>query len=176
MGVAMPFSKFNVDPEHIEAMREAFQRVCDILQLDCGRDDPMTELIVIKIVERAKAGEFDPELLCPGPTGDARTECGKRGDGTARAALGQPGRRAKLGPLPLSPIRPRVGADGPALRRPCTPKPRDQASKETGSHWADGSPDLRPGTVFPAFVEPPQIGGSEIARTNPVPPQVGQSI
>jgi hypothetical protein len=64
MGAAMPFSKFNVDPEHIEAMRAAFRRVCDVLQLDCGRDDPMTELIVMKIVERAKAGELDPERLC----------------------------------------------------------------------------------------------------------------
>jgi hypothetical protein len=36
-----------VDPEHIEAMREAFQRVCDIRQLDCGREDPMTELVVM---------------------------------------------------------------------------------------------------------------------------------
>ena len=64
MGETMPFSKFDVDPEHIEAMREAFRRVCDILQLDCGRDDPVTELIVTKIVERAKAGELDPERLC----------------------------------------------------------------------------------------------------------------
>jgi hypothetical protein len=60
----MPFSKFDVAPEHIEAMREAFQRVCEILQLDCGRDDPMTEIIVMKIVKCAEAGELDPERLC----------------------------------------------------------------------------------------------------------------
>jgi hypothetical protein len=47
MGATMPFSKFNVEPEHIEAMRETFRRVCDIRQLDCGREDPMTELVVM---------------------------------------------------------------------------------------------------------------------------------
>jgi hypothetical protein len=63
MGEAMPFSKFDVDPRHIEAMRAAFRRVCDLLELECGRDDPMTELVVMKIVEVAKAGELDPERL-----------------------------------------------------------------------------------------------------------------
>jgi hypothetical protein len=66
MGAAMPFSKFTVDPGHIEAMRAAFRRVCDILQLDCGRDDPMTELVVMKIVELARGGELDSERLCIG--------------------------------------------------------------------------------------------------------------
>jgi hypothetical protein len=73
----MPFSKHNIDPEHIEAMRAAFHRVCDVLQLDCGREDPMTEIVVTKIVELAKVGELDPERLCidtlaalePEPTG-----------------------------------------------------------------------------------------------------------
>jgi hypothetical protein len=59
-----PFSKYSVDPEHIEVMREAFRRVCDILQLECGRADPRTDQIVMKIVELAKAGELDPERLC----------------------------------------------------------------------------------------------------------------
>jgi hypothetical protein len=58
----MPFSKFDVNPERIEAMRAAFQRVCDILQLDCGRDDPVTELVVMKIIDLAKT-ELDPERL-----------------------------------------------------------------------------------------------------------------
>jgi len=64
MGATMPFSKFNVDPEHVEAMRAAFRRVCDVLQLHCDRDDPITELIVTKIVELARGGELDPERLC----------------------------------------------------------------------------------------------------------------
>jgi hypothetical protein len=64
MGATMPFSKYNIDPEHIEAMRAAFHRVCDILQLNCDADDPMTEIVVMKIVELAKAGQLDPERLC----------------------------------------------------------------------------------------------------------------
>ena len=31
-----------------------------MLQLDSGRKDPMTEIIVMKIVELAKTGEHDP--------------------------------------------------------------------------------------------------------------------
>jgi hypothetical protein len=64
VGATMPFSKHDIDPQHIEAMRAAFRRVCDILQLNCEADDPMTEIVVMKIVELAKAGELDPERLC----------------------------------------------------------------------------------------------------------------
>ena len=62
----MPFSKLalTLDPEHIEAMHDAFRRVRDILQLSCDREDPLTELAVLKIVDLAKAGERDPEILC----------------------------------------------------------------------------------------------------------------
>ena len=56
----MPFSRYDIDNEHIEAMRAAFRRVCDVLQLDSGREDPMTEIIVMKIVELAKTGDHDP--------------------------------------------------------------------------------------------------------------------
>jgi hypothetical protein len=59
----MPFSKYNIDPRHIEAMRTAFNRVCDALLLKCDRDDPMTEIIVEKIVALAKAGEHDAARL-----------------------------------------------------------------------------------------------------------------
>ena len=45
-------------------MHDAFQRVCDILQLSCEREDPLTEIVVPKIIELAKAGECDPEVLC----------------------------------------------------------------------------------------------------------------
>jgi hypothetical protein len=48
----------------MEAMRAAFYRVCDVLQLSCDREDPLTEVVVKKIVELAKAGERDPEILC----------------------------------------------------------------------------------------------------------------
>jgi hypothetical protein len=56
----MPSSKHDIGNEHLEAMRAAYRRVCDVLQLDCHREDPMTEIIVIKIVELAKVGEYDP--------------------------------------------------------------------------------------------------------------------
>ena len=62
----MPFSKYNADfnADLMEAMRAAFYRICDILQLSGDREDPLTEIVVEKIVELAKAGERDPEVLC----------------------------------------------------------------------------------------------------------------
>jgi hypothetical protein len=65
-GATMPFSKYNADfnADLMEAMRAAFYRVCDILQLSGDREDPLTEIVVTKIVELAKAGERDPEILC----------------------------------------------------------------------------------------------------------------
>jgi hypothetical protein len=59
----MPFPKCDVDPDMMEAMRAAFYRVCDIPQLS-DYEGPLTELVVLKIVELAKAGERDPEILC----------------------------------------------------------------------------------------------------------------
>jgi hypothetical protein len=65
MGATMPFSRYStVDPSLMEAMRAAFYRVCEVLQLSCDREDPLTEVVVTKIVELAKAGENDPEILC----------------------------------------------------------------------------------------------------------------
>jgi hypothetical protein len=83
----MPFAKYSVDPERIEAMRAAFHRVCDVLQLDCGTEDRMTERIVMKIVELAKTGERDPERLCidtlaevePPPASASRTGAANEG-------------------------------------------------------------------------------------------------
>ncbi len=59
----MPFSKYHVDPAHIEAMRSAFNKVCETLMLRCDKDDPLTEVIVAKMVALAKAGEHDAERL-----------------------------------------------------------------------------------------------------------------
>ena len=66
MGETMPFSKYNAEfnADLMESMRAAFYRVCDILQLSGDREDPLTEIVVDKIVELAKAGERDPEVLC----------------------------------------------------------------------------------------------------------------
>jgi hypothetical protein len=59
----MPFSQYHVEPAHIEAMRSAFQKVCEVLLLKCDREDPMTEVIVSKIVAAANAGEHDTHRL-----------------------------------------------------------------------------------------------------------------
>jgi hypothetical protein len=59
----MPFSKYCIEHEHIEAMRAAFYRVCDALLLNGDVDDPMTEVVVDKIVALAKAGEHDAGRL-----------------------------------------------------------------------------------------------------------------
>jgi hypothetical protein len=62
----MPFTKFNLEHEDIEVMRAAFHRVCELLQLDCGADDRVTEIVATKLIEYAKSGERDPERLCIG--------------------------------------------------------------------------------------------------------------
>jgi hypothetical protein len=60
----MPFSKYIVDPARIEPMRTAFYRASKALQPDGADDDGiMTELIVLKIMELAAAGELDPDRL-----------------------------------------------------------------------------------------------------------------
>jgi hypothetical protein len=64
MGATMPFSKYTVESDLMEAMRAAFYRVCDVLQLSGDREDRLTEVVVAKIVELAKTGERDPEKLC----------------------------------------------------------------------------------------------------------------
>jgi hypothetical protein len=57
-------ARYVVDPVHVEAMRSAFHKVCRLLQRRDDADDPVIDLIVTKIVEHAKAGELDPDLLC----------------------------------------------------------------------------------------------------------------
>jgi hypothetical protein len=64
MGSTMPLSTYTCEPGHMEAMRAAFYRVCDVLQLSCDREDQLTEVVVAKIVELTKTGERDPEKLC----------------------------------------------------------------------------------------------------------------
>jgi hypothetical protein len=82
----MPFSKYYIEHEHIEAMRAAFYKVCDALLLNGDVDDPMTEVVVEKIVALAKAGEHDADRLAghvlndlivddlPPPSGKPRQE------------------------------------------------------------------------------------------------------
>jgi len=58
----MPFSKHYI-PQHIEAMRSAYHKVCDALLLKGDVDDPMTEVIANKIIALVKAGEHDADRL-----------------------------------------------------------------------------------------------------------------
>jgi hypothetical protein len=62
----MPFSKYQFEPEQMEAMRAAFNKVCTTLLLRCDAGDPMTDVIVTKVVALAHAGEHDaaPNASC----------------------------------------------------------------------------------------------------------------
>jgi hypothetical protein len=74
MGETMPFSRYKTaDSGLMEAMRAAFYRVCEVLELSCDRENPLTEVVVTKIVELAKAGERDPEKLCNKVLADLET-------------------------------------------------------------------------------------------------------
>jgi hypothetical protein len=61
---AMPSSKVMIDPFHLPAIRAAFDRVCATLGLNCERDEPLTDLVVMFIVSHAQEGELDPNRLC----------------------------------------------------------------------------------------------------------------
>jgi hypothetical protein len=54
-------------------MRSAFHKVCGALELRCTVDDPMTEVIVSKIVTIGKTGEFDADQLCEAVLGDLQS-------------------------------------------------------------------------------------------------------
>jgi len=51
------------DADAVKAMTTAFERVCIALEI-VDREDPLTEMIAKKIIERARAGELDPVRLC----------------------------------------------------------------------------------------------------------------
>jgi hypothetical protein len=73
MGATMPFSNCKVDSGLMESMQTAFHWVCKALQLNCDLEDRITEVIVTKIVELAKTGERDPEILCGKVLADLET-------------------------------------------------------------------------------------------------------
>jgi hypothetical protein len=60
----MPVASREVLLPSNEAMRRAFQKVCRVLRINGDVNDPMTELIVTKIVGLAKAGDNDADRLC----------------------------------------------------------------------------------------------------------------
>jgi hypothetical protein len=51
------------EPDLMEAMRRAFHKVCETLQLG-DNDDAFMEIVAAKIIELAKSGEGDSERLC----------------------------------------------------------------------------------------------------------------
>jgi hypothetical protein len=59
----MPFSKVVADPQTLEVMRAAFRMVCDALALKCEAQDPLTDLIIDRIVEAGQVGGLDAGSL-----------------------------------------------------------------------------------------------------------------
>jgi hypothetical protein len=63
----MPVNRCNSAPifdrDEITAMHAAFERACAQMQLRGTKAAPVIELVAIRIVELARAGEFDPEKL-----------------------------------------------------------------------------------------------------------------
>jgi hypothetical protein len=50
-------------PDLAEAMRLAFRKTCEALQLR-DKEDAFTDIVTTRIVELAKTGERDPDRLC----------------------------------------------------------------------------------------------------------------
>jgi hypothetical protein len=50
-------------PDQINAMHKAFEQVCARLRLTGAKAIPVVELVAIRIVELAHAGEFDSDKL-----------------------------------------------------------------------------------------------------------------
>ena len=60
----IPFSSDLVfDPEHLRAMLAAFDIVCTELKLVRGKGDQRTELVALKIIDLAQAGERSADEL-----------------------------------------------------------------------------------------------------------------
>jgi hypothetical protein len=51
------------EPEAIRAMHSAYEAVCEHLGLHNQKNDRVTEIVALKIIEAAKAGERDPTVL-----------------------------------------------------------------------------------------------------------------
>jgi hypothetical protein len=89
--------------DHIEAMRLAFHRACEALQLQ-GTSDACTEIVGAKIIELAKSGEFDADRLCSRVLVDLAKECPTLHNANAaerRKGEKDPGAREKQpGPAP----------------------------------------------------------------------------
>jgi hypothetical protein len=60
----MPFTGRAIDPNDLEFMRAAFNKVCHRLGLECRREDRITDVVVDAIIEIAATGERDPDRMC----------------------------------------------------------------------------------------------------------------
>jgi hypothetical protein len=90
----MPFSNQTIDPQYIEALRSAFYKVCLALGLNCKAGDPMTEIIVSKIMDIAKTGEMDPDIICTWVLADFGSDSRRKPD-PDRAGPGGQSSKAK---------------------------------------------------------------------------------
>jgi hypothetical protein len=59
------FDKLAIDPERIGAMQVAYYKACAQLGLS-PTSDPITEILVTKIIELCTSGECEPDRLCEG--------------------------------------------------------------------------------------------------------------
>jgi hypothetical protein len=60
----MPFRKYQLTPEQVEPMRQAFGTLCQALDMNCQPEDLATDLLVAKIMDVAATGELDPKRIC----------------------------------------------------------------------------------------------------------------
>jgi hypothetical protein len=60
----MPFTGRAIDPNDLEFMCATFNKVCDRLELQCRREDRITDVVVDAIIEVVATGERNPERLC----------------------------------------------------------------------------------------------------------------
>ena len=79
----MPITPFldshNFDPETRRVMGIAFEMARVALRLS-DRTDLINEIIALSIIELAKAGQRDPDLLCEGALRSFREQRGRSGD------------------------------------------------------------------------------------------------
>ena len=111
----MPFTKFNLEHEDIEVMRAAFHRVCELLQLDCGADDRVTEIVATKLIEYAR--------LCIGVLASLQAALQSTADE-------EPRETAQLGPGGAA-LRFRIDRTADIEAQP----PRVVLFDGTGGHW-----------------------------------------
>jgi hypothetical protein len=57
------FDRLAIEPERIQAMQAAYYKACEQLGLP-PISDPITAMLVTKIVDLCTAGECDPDRLC----------------------------------------------------------------------------------------------------------------